>query len=96
MALQLVVPSGEPRGLSTDIMIPYSLDRWVLPGLFVSYLIESIGPDFEGCSFLFVQLFSMFGAKVSVSSPCTYGTCFRWSPMRLGGNGYSGHVGYHG
>ena len=33
-------------GLSTDIMIPYSLDIWVYPRLFVGYLFECIAPDF--------------------------------------------------
>ena len=33
-------------GLSTDIMIPNSLDIWVFPRLFAGYLVECIGPDF--------------------------------------------------
>ena len=94
-ALQPVVLSGECRGfihqyqdsilaghLGVSRTVCRLLDRVYWPGI--------------GCLILFGQLFSMLGAEISVSSPCAYGTCFRWSPVGLGGHIYSRHVCYHG
>ena len=97
MALQLVVPSGERRGfihsyhdaifaghLGVSRTVCRLLDRVYWPGLR-----EDIRSYLASCSVCLAR-------KSPVSSPCAYGTCFRWSQMGPGGYGYYGQVCYHG